>query len=203
MEQTEVLHEEISVKIYENVPEQTNATNIMSDINLLENYYIDKIREMQISLQNHLNTVNETVLKLEEAHNRAKRVDLHLKNLFIVRGYLNRQFRNYWRKYEDKISVSHEMLVSLSDRENIYDDIGYKFAVYILAHKEPIPELRNFSKDLCIFYIKINEKIHPKIYPLSVVVEAIRSLRSYTNETPIREFNVTDEILNEIEHTTT
>jgi hypothetical protein len=62
-----------------------------------------------------------------------------------------------------------------------------------------IPELNNFSVELCRFYIQLNEKLHPPTVPPSVVMNAIRELRM-ANEPLLGEYSITDKMLDEIEH---
>lgn len=203
MDNIDTLHEEISTKIYENVKNTQIAEEIIGDVNELGELYAIKIRNTQKALDSAQRSLDvakreldNTVLELEESQRRTKRMQVHLKDLFIVRGYLNKQFRCFWKEHEEKISgqVTDEMLHHYSNRENIYEDAGYKFAVYILSVTNRIPVLMGFSRELCEFYIQLNEKIHPKIVPRSVVVEAIRNLRMERCDG----FNITDEILNEI-----
>jgi hypothetical protein len=116
--------------------------------------------------------------------------------------YLNKQFKKFGNTYENILSntVTQEMLHSLSRREKIYDDIGYKFAVYIICVNEKIPKLNNFSVELCRFYIQLNEKLHPPTVPPSVVMNAIRELKRAMDEPLLGEYSITDKVLDEIEH---
>jgi hypothetical protein len=204
------LHEEIDAKIYENVQDLTKAGEIVDDVNALGELYMDKIRfsqkqlnNAQMQLNNAQKQLNDTISELEKSQEHARKRSIHMKNLFIVREYINKKFRNYWYEYEEKLNnqITYQMLQSHSTREKIYDDSGYKFAVYILCVNEKIPVLQSFSTELCEFYIQLNEKIHQHITPHSVVVGAIRDLRNATRDKdPIQsEYNITDDVLNEIE----
>jgi hypothetical protein len=200
------LHEEIDAKIYENVQDPIKAGEIVDDVNTLGELYMGKIRISQRQLNDAKKQfndaqrqLNETVSELEKSQEHARKRSFHMKNLFIVREYLNKKFRNYWYEYEEKISnqVTHQMLQRYSTREKIYDDAGYKFAVYVLCVDEKTP----VSRELCQFYIQLNEKIHQRITPHSVVIGAIQYLRNaiHDDDTIRREYAITDDVLNEIE----
>lgn len=201
-------HDDFSDKVHGIVPDDNQAIDIINETYVIDDIYMCEIREIlkQQALQQEKQKQRFDKLEkaLEVSKKREAQRQVHMKNLLIIRGYLNRQFRNFWNKYEEKINdkVNLEMLCKYSKRESIYDDVGYKFAVYILDTRNKIQELLNFSLELCKFYILLNEKMHPPISPHSVVVRAIQDIRLAIHEDVYlqREYSITDEVLNNIEN---
>jgi hypothetical protein len=197
----ESLNEKIITDIYENVEDPNKSSEIIGDVNTLTKSYMYDINALKGKIQRLNDEASENVKEAERVSERAEKLSIHFKNLLKIRGYLNQQFRIYWNRYESKIKdeLTQEMLCSQSKREHIYDDSGYKFAVYVLCIKTLIPELAGFSKELCEFYIKLNDKIHPNFLPRIITMNAVRELKESINDPLIKEYNITIEVLNDIE----
>jgi uncharacterized protein YoxC len=212
-QQIDDLQEDIHSEIYEIVEDTSKAGKIVNDVNTLGTLYEQKfvgeikglknsIRTLETEVKNLSNELDNKILEVEEHSKRSVRLNNYTKCLFIIRSYLNKQFRYCWNIYENKIkeTITHEMLCSLSKRENIYDDVGYKFAVYILCVTDKIPELISFPTELCQFYVLLNEKMHPSIIPHSIVVSAVQKLRNSVNEPLMQEYRITRSVLDDIEN---
>jgi hypothetical protein len=133
----------------------------------------------------------------------SKETNKCVMDLFVLRGFLNEKFSNLWNKFKDLLEekITTEMISKYSNRNTIYNNSGYKFAVYIIEYneKDRIPQLSTFPKELCKFNIGLNDKFHPKTYPKSVVENAIRELKEFNNPKFYSQYGLTMEVLNEAE----
>ena len=100
---------EITSKIYENLGEgkEVIATEIVENITKLEREIEDKYVTTINEYKNEICEVNERlngkILVLAKEREMREKVSEQLKNLLIVRGYINGRFNNFWTKYKDKI----------------------------------------------------------------------------------------------------
>ena len=200
--QIDNLQEEIQSDIIENVSNTTKANEIIEKVDTLgslyDQKYVQEIRELKTEIKGFESKLDEKIKEAEEAIRHRKKMHDYMNDIFILRMYLNQEFRILWNTYENRIgnAISPEMICSLSRREQIYNDGGYKFTVYIICVIDKIPELRNFSVELCKFCVKINEKLHPITIPHAIVINAIRDLKNSSRT--LQEYNVTDKLLEEL-----
>jgi hypothetical protein len=199
-------HENFDEKVYKNVdPLNTEATDDAKELSEFT-YELDDIymRHIRQERQEH-ERAQKRIQLLEDDLARAKRRSAerftYMKNLNIVRGYLNTKFRHFWYQLsqkEEKIddTVTLEMLKKNSNRTAIYEDAGYKFAVYVLENDKEL----GVSRETCKFYILLNEKMHPSISPHAIVERAIQEIKrdSHNDINLQREYNISDEVLDEI-----
>lgn len=204
------LQEDIQDKIYENAKDTTKASDIISDVNTLETLYDKKHFEKIKELSSKVHSLQEQLDEEMRESEKFSKLRVYMKDLFILRMYLNEQFHNRGKKYESILrnTVTQEMLRSFSRRESIYEKPGYRFAVYLLCVNENtgivgvtcISKSDKFSDEMCKFYIQLNDKLHPNVIPHSIVMNAIRELRSSVNESSLREYSITNKVLDEMEH---
>ena len=219
-----IWHENFDDRIYKNVDEtdteaMTEAKELSESTYELDGIYMKEIlhirQEHKQMLQEHkqmlqeqkrvLQEQDERIQLLEEDIARAKRRSAqrftYMKDLNILRGYLNMKFRRFWLQLsqkEEKIDdmVTPEMLNKYSNRINIYDDLGYKFAVYVLENSHS--NVLGASCETCKFYILLNEKMHPPISPHIIVEKAIQEIKRHDDPDLQQEYHITDEVLDEI-----
>jgi hypothetical protein len=74
---------------------------------------------------------------------------------------------------------------------------GIKFALAVYYNKL---NDEKFSKDLCKFYISINDKFHPSIKPINCTIQTIKELEKIIgdNETVSIELGTSRSVINEL-----
>jgi hypothetical protein len=120
------------------------------------------------------------------------------KHIFIVRQIMNILFPRLYSKYCLKLqNINYDDLLETTNfmkRKNIInEDNGSKLALVILCDKIQIDGL---SKELCKFYLDLNDKFHPKIIPLKKSIPKLEELQQViTTDTQFCGIKITTNII--------
>lgn len=195
-------HENFDARVYEIVdPNNTEAIEKAKEVAEstydLDDIYMRHIRQENQRTQQRIQLLEDDLVRSKR---RTAQHGIYIKNLNIIRSYLNMKFRQFWSQLsqnEEKISasVTLEMLKKYSNRTTIYGKEGYKFAVYVLEN--PQSNILGVSRETCKFYILLNEKMHPQFSPHIIVEKAIQEIK-HEDINLQKEYNITDEVLDEI-----
>lgn len=169
-----------------------------------------QLHQYETAVKQHLEENDKLGKDLESQRSKLDLERKIMPNLIIVRQYLNKLFYDKWEEIsKDKTSIINNVdfseLANITPqlkRKHLFDNNGIKIALCVLHNK-----CTGLPKDLCEFYITLNDKFHPKIKPDKIVRESIHALKDFltgvTSECQsspaISRYGINIKILNEIE----
>lgn len=156
-------------------------TDIMDDLDSIEDTYRVEIRNLitcqQKELDQRKQVLDEYLVKLEEEKQRSKLFNDFIKSLPVIRQYLNSLINQLYNELSDKDKDTLDTYDYLSfksyiyiQRPNVLNSNGTKYALSLI---EGMIQNVQTSKELCIFYLKLNDKMHPKLKPKTLITENI------------------------------
>jgi hypothetical protein len=200
----ENIDDDISTDIYANICDISDlhdelCKKAIAKKDIENNKIIDNL---EIQIATYKKTITEQNNEIEETMKQNKLFRENLKNLFTIRQYMNLLFNKLWDAYKSKIEqlVTKDMLEKIKINETKKNKDGIKFTAYILYCQNKIPQLKNFSTDLCTYYIEINNQLHPKIKPLNILVlNALKNIKMNINSIIYIQTKTTIDIVDTLE----
>lgn len=163
-------------RVYELTDNYDNAFEIYNMVDEIEKDHISEIKKIKLNFNTHVNKLQQIVDNLNDEiiirETRMKNERIFYKNLPIIRQYINLLFNKLWEKGKniyDNIDFNELANKTILLKEN---GQGIKYALLVLFDKID----KDIPKDICEFYIKINDTFHPKITPKSIIKESIDEL---------------------------
>lgn len=190
-------------QLYGNIEDENIVTEIYDNVEELHKQCIDEMRTLKNDIQNKLDEYDKKLNKLDDERKNSYKAH---KIVYLVRQTMNVLFPNMYNKYAEHLNnINYDELARstqfMKRTEIVHKDNGCKFALAVYHGKISV---ENFSKDLCKYYITLNDKFHPKIKPINNTIENIKELKllmqENTNiceclETPI---NVVEELIEKL-----
>lgn len=200
---------EISYSIYQSVSENIDDYNIVESIcDNVKQLNQEYTRQLRVQHKKHQEQLDEDKQKLDKMEKDTENTFIIFKRTLLLRQIMNALFQGMWNKYSDQLSnIDFKQLALktqyMSRQNNVDRYNGVKFALAIIHQ---VDTKIKFSTQLCECYIKMNDKFHPTIKPISKTIVNIKELREIVrnNDYPIcREIclstNVLDHLIEEIE----
>lgn len=170
-------------RVYELTDNYDNALEIYDIVDEIEKNHINEIKKIKLDFNTHVNKLKQVVENLNDKitirENRMRNERIFYKNLPIIRQYINLLFNKLWDNCKDNYNnIDFDRLANnatLLKRKNLINrenGQGVKYALLVLYDK--IKD--NIPKDICEFYIKLNDTFHPRITPKSIIKESIDEL---------------------------
>lgn len=157
--------------------------NCFSDeIEQLNKTYLNEITDINKNLKNLKNIIQKKEEELIKRRKNRETINASLKYLILIRQSINPLFIKKWRL--NKTTIENENYFELAKktdilkRKNLIDrNDGIKYALCVMNDI-----CKDTPKDICEFYIKLNDKFHPKPYPKSIIIDAITKLRDMLDD---------------------
>jgi hypothetical protein len=191
---TDKIKDNIYDGLFEAIPNDTDKCNeIYALVEDLEQLEIDKRKQMNKKYEEAIFELNkvqkeqvsnfEKLLKQnEEDIKRQEQANQAIKELWIIRQYMNVLFNRLYEDNQTQVELIDcvdlgSKTLFLSRKETVITIPGIRYALCVLNNK-----IDGVSKGLCEFYIKFNDKCHPKIRPFKLVKESIHRLNEIMTE---------------------
>jgi uncharacterized protein YdiU (UPF0061 family) len=162
---------------------------------------IEIVKQYQQKLQKSTEELSETLCKLEQERNKARSEKDTMKNIIIIRQFMNRLFDYRWDENKDELSMidMSNLDTSFIKRKDLINrSNGTKYAIVILNDKHIDTKI---SKRLCLMFIKINDRFHPVIKPTNKIVKAaIDNLKQIRDNKDFKMCDINENTLKEIEY---
>jgi len=193
-------------KLTDNVDDITVANDIYNDITNLEtvvseNYKIkinklseevNKVSEKLNKVSEELNKVSKELDKKNDELDETKRcLNLSFHHILIIRQALNRLFKCVYENNKndvDKINDLDKLIYEcqfIKKKRHLTNNKDIKMAISILYDKFICPYI---SKNMCEYYLKINDEMHPIPKPPEIIYESIHELLRLANKN--QKFNI-------------
>lgn len=163
-----------------------HADDIDNDIVTLLDFERNKYVKRLDDLTKNIDDLKQELLVEKEKSNLSITIK---KSEYLIRQYLNYKFRLLWNDLSQSTKDKFDKnMGNHIKRKHILDDDGVKYALLVLNNL-----CTNTSRDLCNYYLDLNNKFHPDFRPENIVVhQCIENLRQISPQ-----YN--NSILNEID----
>lgn len=166
---------------------------IKQEMNKMKKEYDNKYDSFQRML-------DEKISIIESKNDTIKHMSSIFEGITILRQILNVLLPHLWTKYHDKLEhIDYnnlaEKTVEMQRKYIIDKDNGSKFALSIIHE---IDKTIVFPKNICMLYIKLNDKFHPKIIPIKRSKQHIESLQKLliNENTLLTFFGINQDLIN-------
>jgi hypothetical protein len=155
--------------------------------------YSKRINDLQ-------NEMEKDLKKFDEMDKSRITLSTMFQNILVLRQSMNVLLPKMWEKYEHRLNhADYKFLASNTQfmirKDIINKDVGSKFALAIIHH---VDKSIIFPEDICISYVKMNDKFHPKITPIVSSIQKITTLKNSIDNYNIpilQSFDISREVL--------
>lgn len=168
------------------------------------------IRDMKVLRSKHINEMDDTIRQYEIKFEREKDIRDKLQRIWngkkLVRQIANDRFHKFAVKYKPQLDLIQNCVLETKltnknikiKRPNILTEhIGAKLAYAIICDEISIPYI---SHNLCFWYIKDNDEMHPEYKPLSKVMDDLKIYENTARSLTIdiqKKYDIDPEIISE------
>jgi hypothetical protein len=187
----------IYIKIYETPIDLETKNDIWSDVNGLHEHMITKIRDHLIDTEKN---IHEKILAIDKMNEDRKNIPIIFSQIVLLRQIMNTLFNKMWNKYSNKIcNINYFTLASKTPymlrKDIVNEHDGSKFALAII---HDVDQTIIFPKELCLLYIKLNDKFHPKTKPIHNSIQQLTDLKKIlinSNEPLLTSLGISENII--------
>jgi len=213
---TEPLKIEINAQLYEHIDDSDIATGIYDLVGQLDREHDDAHLRTIERYEKRISILDAEIVGLKKEMADDKRqinngiqrgvlLDKALKEMAIVRQAMNRLFNDLWLEHQPTIQSLNpdfdklaQATTELKRPDRVWKSDGIKYALCVINGL-----CNHVPKDLCTFYIRLNDRCHPPINPKKVIIDSLDSLKGIINQGALpdyyKESGLTTKILCDLE----
>ena len=128
-------------------------------------------------LNNLTDELNEKTKQYDKMKEDNKKISLSFRKMLSVRQATNMLFFRLWEHNKNTLTDIdfHKLAINtlLLKRKDKIDSPGLKYALAILHDK-----CIGIDKDICEFYIKVNDFCHPSTKPISIIIDNLNDIEN-------------------------